>query len=354
MFRVVAALAAASVLGCLASDVLAQGRSPNELRIVGSSTVFPFATAVGEAVDRGTDYRVIISEEGSGGGLELFCGGIGLEHPDIANASRAIKESEIKRCQQNGVIDVTEVMFGYDGIVLAHANAAPDFALSLGELFLALARTVPVDGAWVDNPHTRWSDINPRLPADEIRVLGPPPTSGTRDAFVELAMETGCESFPETAELEEESRGAICAALREDGHFVEAGENDNLIVQQLAADPRALGIFGFSFLDQNRDRVKPVAIDGVAPTFEAIESGDYPISRSLYFYVKNAHRPVVPAIAVYLDEFTGPSAMGFDGYLIEKGLIPLPEETAARIREAALAGTNSLAVTADEPASAAE
>jgi phosphate transport system substrate-binding protein len=312
----------------------------DQIRIVGSSTVYPFATSVAEQF--GARYKFptpVVESTGSGGGLKLFCGGVGEQHPDIANASRRIKRSEVDSCAANGVDEITEVRVGFDGIVLANSKDAPRISVTIPQIWQALAKEVPIEGEIKANPHRRWSDIDPSLPDQEIEVLGPPPTSGTRDAFVELVMETGCEEFDAVAALDEDRKKAVCATMREDGAFVEAGENDNLIVQKLEANPDAYGIFGFSFLDQNLDRMQGSLIDGEEPTFENIADGAYPVSRSLYFYVKNAHVGVVPGIKEYVEEFTGEAAFGEDGYLADKGLIPLPEDQREEVREQALSFT---------------
>lgn len=304
--------------------------------IVGSSTVYPFATVVAERFGRGTDFKTPkVESTGSGGGIKLFCDGVGVDYPDIANSSRAIKQSEIANCASNGVDEVIEVKIGYDGIVLANAIGAPALDVSRRDVFLALAKQVPDgQGKLVVNPYRTWADVNPSLPATKIEVLGPPPTSGTRDAFVELAMEGGCKEIDwigALADSEPDRFKAICHTVREDGAFVEAGENDNLIVQKLQANPGAFGIFGFSFLDQNTEKVKGAAIDGVEPTFEAIADGDYPVSRPLYFYVKKAHVDVIPGLKSYLREFTSERAWGEEGYLSDRGLIPMPEEERRRV-----------------------
>jgi phosphate transport system substrate-binding protein len=300
-----------------------------QIRIVGSSTVFPFATAVAEQFGKTTSFKTpVIESTGTGGGLKLFCGGVGLETPDISDASRRIKPSEVALCEKNGVKEIVEVKIGFDGIVIANSKRAPRFSLSKEQIFRGLAKEVPVDGKLVPNPYQKWSDVDPSLPDEKIEVLGPPPTSGTRDAFVELAMESGADSIPMLAELkakDEERFKNVAHALREDGGYIEAGENDNLIVQKLEANPTALGVFGFSFLDQNADRIQGSLVDGVAPTFENISSGEYGVSRSLYFYVKKAHVGVVPGIPEYIAEFLSDRAAGPDGYLADKGLIPLPE-----------------------------
>jgi len=315
----------------------------DQIRIVGSSTVFPFSTAVAEQFGQTSGFATpVVESTGSGGGLKLFCAGVGEQHPDMTNASRAIKDSERELCASNGVKDVTEVKVGFDGIVLANSKAGEPVSLTIPQIFMTLAKEVEVDGEIVSNPYTMWNEIDAALPAAKIEVLGPPPTSGTRDAFVELVMETGCEAFPAIAALEEsdeEKFEAVCATMREDGGFVEAGENDNLIVQKLEANPAALGIFGFSFLDQNLDKMQGSLVDGVEPTFEAIADGDYPVSRSLFLYVKNAHVDVIPGIQEFIEEFTSEDAFGEDGYLADKGLIPLPEEDREAVREQATSFT---------------
>ena len=296
----------------------------DQIRIVGSSTVYPFATTVAEQFGKTTDFKTpVIESTGSGGGLKLFCAGVGIEHPDVTNASRAIKSSEIETCKKNGVTNITEVKIGYDGIVVANSKAGPRMELTLDQLFLALAKQVPQGGKLVDNPYTNWNDIDSSLPNAKIEVLGPPPTSGTRDAFVELAMEGGCKKVEGAKDLGLEKKA--CHAIREDGAFVEAGENDVLIVRKLEANPNAFGIFGYSFLDQNLDKVQGTLVTGVEPTFENIASGDYPISRSLYFYVKGAHAGTIPGIKEYLAEFTSEKAWGPEGYLADKGLVPMPD-----------------------------
>ncbi|MET0023556.1 MAG: PstS family phosphate ABC transporter substrate-binding protein [Sedimenticola sp.] len=309
----------------------ATAASRDYISIVGSSTVYPFATVVAETFGKTTRFKTPkIESTGSGGGLKLFCSGVGVEHPDITNASRRIKSSEVKKCAGNGVSDIIEVKVGYDGIVMANAKNAPLFKISRKDIFLALAKDVPnpkAAGKTMANPYKTWKDVNASLPNTKIEVLGPPPTSGTRDAFVELAMEGGCKKIDWIKAMKKTDKKAykkLCHTIREDGAFIEAGENDNLIVQKLEANPAALGIFGFSFLDQNSDKVKGSEVDGVEPAFEAIADGSYPVSRPLYFYVKKAHIGKVPGIKEYLAEFTSEKAWGDEGYLTDKGLIPMP------------------------------
>jgi len=310
----------------------------DQIRIVGSSTVFPFATAVAERFGKTTKFKTpVIESTGSGGGLKLFCTGVGTDTPDVTNSSRRIKISEVEKCRANGVADIVEVKIGYDGIVIANSKKAKPYELTTEQVFRALAKEVPVNGKLVTNPYRKWSDIDDSLPDVEIEVLGPPPTSGTRDAFVELAMEGGAKKIPMLADLRKKDKKAFkraAHAIREDGAFVEAGENDNLIVQKLEANPNALGIFGFSFLDQNADKIQGSRVDGVEPTFENIASGDYRISRSLYFYVKRAHVGVVPGLEEYIAEFTSERAAGEEGYLADKGLIPLPDADRKMVRSA--------------------
>ena len=272
--------------------------------------------------------------------MKLFCSGVGMEHPDITNASRRIKSREFKKCTENG-ITITEVKVGYDGIVLGNAKSGPDFFLTTKDIFLALAKDIPDGkGGLIANPHKTWADVNKNLPTTKIEVLGPPPTSGTRDAFVELAMEKGAKQFPELKALKKSDKRAfkvVAHSIREDGAFIEAGENDNLIVQKLIANPNAVGIFGFSFLDQNADKIKGAIVEGNMPSFERIANGDYPISRSLFFYVKKEHVGKVPGIAEFVAAFTSEDAWGPDGYLVDKGLIPLPEADRASMAKQAKA-----------------
>lgn len=328
----------------LASLILALGagaaQARDQIRIVGSSTVFPFSTTVAERFGKSTDFKTpVVESTGSGGGLKLFCAGVGVQHPDMTNSSRRIKASEVNMCAENGVADIVEVKIGYDGIVIANSKKARRYDLTLKDLFLALAKDVPDgNGKLIPNPYMTWNDVNPDLPSTKIEVLGPPPTSGTRDAFVELALEGGCKSFDWIKALKKSDNNrykAICHTIREDGAYVEAGENDNLIVQKLEANPDALGIFGFSFLDQNSDKVQGSKIEGVEPEFELIAEGEYPVSRPLYFYVKKAHVGVIPGIAEFLAEFTSDKAVGEDGYLADKGLIPMPDDERAAWTETA-------------------
>jgi phosphate transport system substrate-binding protein len=325
----------------VAVSVAGAAQARDQIRSVGSSTVFPFATAVAEALGRSGGLKTpVVESTGTGGGIQLFCAGAGLDTPDIANASRRIKDSEVATCEKNGVTEIVEVKIGYDGIVLANSKQHVRLNLTKEQIFRALAKQVPVDGKLAPNPYKLWSDVDASLPKHKIEVLGPPPTSGTRDAFAELALEGGAEAFPMLKELkakDEKAFKAVAHALREDGAYVEAGENDNLIVQKLQANPNALGVFGFSFLDQNGDKLQGSRIANVEPTFENIADGSYGISRSLYFYVKKSHVGKVPGLIEYIAEFTSDAAAGQDGYLADKGLIPLTDADRAAVRKSALA-----------------
>lgn len=296
----------------------AAANARDRLLIVGSSTVYPFATAVAETVGNSGLKYPIVESTGSGAGFSLFCAGIGPATPDISNASRRMKKSELEACRANGVTPV-EVEIGYDGIVLANSIHGPKFTLTVEQVFRALAEKLPGKGGLLDNPNVSWSDIAGSLPQEKIEVLGPPPTSGTRDAFVELVMDEGCKQVDGMPEDE-------CARIRRDGSFVEAGENDELIVGALEANPVTVGIFGYSFLMQNSGEIQSVGINGVEPTFENISSGDYPVSRPLFFYIKKEHVGEIPGLEDYVAEFTSEAAWGDDGYLAGRGLIPLAPE----------------------------
>ena len=303
------------------------------IEIVGSSTVFPFSTVVAETFGKRTGMPTPkIESTGSGGGMKLFCKGDGIDTPDITNSSRRIKLKEFEKCHKNGVTDITEVLVGFDGIAIANAKSGPDYNFTLRDVYMALAHQVPENGVGpklIANPYTHWNQINRNLPATKIKVLGPPPTSGTRDALQELAVEGGCKTFDFMKAMKKSNKKqykSLCHTIREDGHFVEMGENDNLIIQKLVNDPNALGIFGFSFLDQNADKVKGSQINSNDITFENIADGSYPVSRPLYFYVKNSHRGKVRGMSEFIEEFVDEDTFGEEGYLVDKGLIPSPEE----------------------------
>ncbi len=314
----------------------------DEIRIVGSSTVFPYTQAVAEQFSNNTGApSPIVESTGTGGGMQIFCEGVGEAHPDITGASRAMKASEYALCQTNGVTDISEALIGFDGLSLAISRDNDfDWDLTLSEIYLALAAQVPVGGEWVDNPYTKWSEINADLPDSEILAYGPPPTSGTRDAFVELAMHAGCEELDYVADgdFDGDWIGENCSRMRTDGPFIEAGENDNLIVQRLESDPNAVGIFGYSFLYENLDRLKGVKIEGVEPSTDTIADKSYPVSRPLYFYVKNAHRGVIANLNEFIEEYMSEDALETGGYLSERGLVPLADERRADLQDAILNG----------------
>lgn len=320
---------------------IAQAR--DNIRIVGSSTVFPYTQAVAENFANYTGApSPIVESTGTGGGMKIFCAGIGAAHPDITGASRAMKASEWELCKENGVTDISEALIGFDGLSMATARGSQtDWDLTLVDIYNALAAQTEVDGKWVDNPNKTWADVRPDLPAVAILAYGPPPTSGTRDAFVELAMHEGCAEleFVKTQKATLDKAGYKsfikdnCSRMRQDGPFVEAGENDNLIVQRLNADPDALGIFGYSFLYENLDMLKGVKISGVAPSIESIADKSYPISRPLYFYVKNAHRGVIPNLEAFLEEYMSDEALEADGYLAERGLVALSDAPRAALQD---------------------
>ena len=313
--------------------------SRDYIAIVGSSTVYPFTTTVAEQFGKGGKFKTPkVESTGTGGGFKLFCAGVGVQYPDISNASRAIKPAEQETCARAGVKDILEVKIGYDGIVLANSSKGTLFKVSRRDLYQALAKNVPDPAnptALIANPYKTWNQVNKALPADKIEVLGPPPTSGTRDAFVELVMEAGCQTFSWIKTLKDVDEGRfkrVCDSIREDGGYIEAGENDNLIVQKLEANPKALGIFGYSFLEENLSKVEGSYVDGVPPTFENIASGKYPISRPLYIYVKSAHMGVIPGLKEFVTEYISDRSMGGEGYLADKGLIPLSAGEQSKVR----------------------
>jgi phosphate transport system substrate-binding protein len=333
MQKIGCTLAAASLMlaSAAAATLAAEGR--DYISMVGSGTVYPFATVVAEQFGKTTKFKTPkIEATGTGGGMKLFCAGAGVDSPDITNASRQMKKSEMEACGKNGVTEVVEIKIGYDGIVFANSKKTAPMQLSRKDIYLALAKQVPSPEGGdklVANPYKTWKEVNPGLPANKIEVFGPAPISGTRDAFTELVMDNGCEAFPFIKAMEKSDAKqfkAVCQTLREDGGYVEAGDNYNLIVQKLETSPTSMGIFGFSYLDQNGDKVQGSTIDGSTPTFENIASGKYVVSRPLFFYVKKAHVGMIPGIKEYIAEFTSERAWGKDGYLAEKGLIPAPAE----------------------------
>ncbi len=309
----------------------------DQIRIVGSSTVYPFTTAVAEAFGKASGMKTpVVESTGTGGGMKLFCAGVGEETPDFTNASRRIKKSEFEDCAKNGVTEIVEIKVGFDGLSLAQAKEAKGFELSKNQVFLALAKEIPdKDGKMIANPNMKWSDIDASLPATKIEVLGPPPTSGTRDSFAELVMEVGASKIKSLEELKKadaKSFDRIWKSIREDGAYVEAGENDNLIVQKLQANPDAVGIFGFSFLEENAATIKDVTVDGVAASYETIADGSYKVSRPLYIYAKKQHVDTVPGMKEFIAEYVSAKALGEDGYLADKGLVTLPGDQAEKSR----------------------
>jgi len=295
----------------------------DQITVVGSSTVYPFTAAVAEQFGRAGKFKTPkVESTGTGGGIKLFCNGIGPQHPDVANASRAMKKSEFETCAKNGVTDILEIKIGFDGLTIAENKTGALSALTKKQVYLALAKTIPVNGQMVANPNKTWKDVDASLPATKIEVLGPPPTSGTRDSFLELFMEAGCDLENKKA----------CHAIREDGAFVEAGENDNLIAQKLAANKNALGIFGYSFLEENTDKLKGLKIDGIAPSFETISSAKYTAARPLFVYIKKQHIGVIPGLKEFANEYVSDKAIGEEGYLSDRGLVSLDKSDLVKTR----------------------
>ena len=308
----------------------------DQIRIVGSSTVYPFTTAVAEQFGKsGAGKTPVVESTGTGGGMKLFCAGIGDAHPDLTNASRAIKKGEFEDCQKNGVKDIVEIKVGIDGLTIAHSKAGPPIKLSMEQVFLALAEQVPgADGKLIPNPNKTWSDVDKSLPNIKIEVLGPPPTSGTRDSFHELFLEVGAKKVAALTEMQKaDAKGfeRLWKSIRKDGAYVEAGENDNVIVQKLEANKNAFGVFGYSFLEENTAKLKGVPIDGVVPDYDTISSGQYKGARPLFVYVKKQHVGVVPGIDKFVAEFVSAKAMSKDGYLARRGLVALPKAEADKI-----------------------
>jgi phosphate transport system substrate-binding protein len=333
----------AAVSAVAASPAWAQS-ARDYISVVGSSTVFPFTSTVAEQFGRGSRFKTPkVESTGTGGGMKLFCSGVGVQHPDVTNASRRMKASELADCRKNGVNDVIEIKIGFDGIVVANAKASPLYKLTRKDIYLALAKQVPDPAApskLVPNPYKTWKEVNPALPAVRIEVLGPPPTSGTRDSFIEQVLEPGCSAFAwikSLKDVDERRFKQVCTTIREDGVFVEAGENDNLIVQKLAANRDALGVFGYSFLEENTNVLHGSMIEGVAPDFETIASGEYPVSRAMFIYAKKAHVGVIPGMKEFIAEFTSEKAFGEDGYLVDKGLVPAPKAEREKVRRDAAA-----------------
>lgn len=329
-------LLAASLLALTAG--IAEAR--DQIRIVGSSTVYPFTTAVAEQFGKTAGFKTpVVESTGTGGGMKLFCAGVGADNPDFTNASRPIKKSEFEDCTKNGVTDIVEIKVGFDGLTIANSKAGPDLNFTKKQLFLALAKEIPdKDGKLIPNPNKTWKDVDASLPDEKIEVLGPPPTSGTRDSFVELVMDKGAEGVDALKDLKKSDPKAfekVWKSLREDGAYIDAGENDNLIVQKLEANPKAVGIFGYSFLEENQNKIKGASVDGKTPTYETIASGDYKVARPLFIYVKKQHIGTIPGMAEFVKEYVSDKALGEDGYLAAKGLVALPPEEAKKTKATA-------------------
>jgi phosphate transport system substrate-binding protein len=338
-----ATILAISVVSGFALTTAAEAR--DQIRIVGSSTVYPFTTAVAEQFGKASGGKTpVVESTGTGGGMKIFCEGVGVDKADGTNASRRIKKSEFELCDKNGVKDIIELMVGFDGLTIAQSKDGPQVALTRKQVFQALAEKVPNDkGELVDNPYKNWSDIDPSLPNIKIEVLGPPPTSGTRDSFHELFMEKGAEGFDTLKAMKadkatEKEFEKIWKSIRKDGAYVEAGENDNVIVQKLEGNKNAFGIFGFSFLEENADKLKGVSIEGAEPTFDNISGGKYKGARPLFVYFKKAHIGVIPGLDKFIAEYTSEKALGAEGYLTEKGLVALPKDAFEKSAKAANEG----------------
>lgn len=315
----------------------AQGR--DQISVVGSSTVYPFTTTVAEQFGRQGKFKTPkVESTGTGGGIKLFCNGVGPQTPDVANASRRMKAGEFVTCSQNGVKDIIEIKIGFDGLTISGSKSGKINELTRKDVYLALAKQIPNPSnptELIANPNKTWKDVNPALPAIKIEVLGPPPTSGTRDSFAELFMEAGCQQFSwikSLKDIDEKRYKRVCHTVREDGAYIEAGENDNLIAQKLATNSNAVGIFGFSFLEENMDKLKGLKIDGIAPTFETISSTKYPTSRPLFVYVKKAHIGVIPGLKEFMAEYVSDRAIGEEGYLTDRGLVALEKSSLTKVR----------------------
>ena len=325
------------ILGLAFVGILSTGTASaqqrKQIRVVGSSTVYPFSSYVAEEFGETTDYKTpIVESTGSGGGHKLFYAGVGGQHPDITNSSRRIKLSELEKNKENGVDEIVEIKIGFDGIAVCQNKDNQDLSLTVEQLTLAVAEEVPVDGKLVKNPYTKWNQIDPALPNRKIMVLGPPTTSGTRDAFHELVMHVGAKSI---GIYPKDTKGKVkYQNIRQDGVWVDSGENDNLIVQKLTKDSTAVGIFGYSFLEENSDRIIAAKINEVLPDPETVSSGKYPVSRSLFFYVKKAHIGKVEGLKEFVDLFVSELMIGDEGILTTIGLIPLPADERAKVRQA--------------------
>jgi phosphate transport system substrate-binding protein len=338
MTRTLALLAASSFFALAACSDAGGGEVREQIRAVGSSTVYPFTTAVAEQfTTKNADFRSpIIESTGTGSGMQLFCAGVGAQHPDLTNASRRMKKSEFDACQANGVKDIVELQVGIDGLALVEAVNGPAMQLTTADVYKALAAN---PGGKPQTAKT-WRDVNPALPAVPIQVYGPPSTSGTRDSLVELIMVPGCDTDPAMKALKESNEDQheqVCSKIREDGAYIESGENDNLIVQKLSSNPTALGVLGYSFLEENGRAIRGVAMNGVAPTYQTISDFSYPGARAMFIYVKGAHVNAIPGLKPFIAEYA--SAWNPDGYLTRRGLIASPDPVRAEMTQRAAALT---------------
>ncbi len=319
-----AVLLSATVLASLAA---AAAVARDNVQVTGSSTVYPFATTVAEALGKGGKFKTpVVESTGTGGGFKLFCSGVGPETPDINDASRAISDSERELCKKNGVADIAEFRIGYDGIILAGDSKQAAFNVTREQIWRAVAKTVPVGGKWVANPYKNWSDIDPSLPKRALAIFGPAPNHGTRDAFRELVMDPACEKTPEAQALPADDRKKTCGQVREDGVWTDVSEDYALVMGKLKGNATAMAVFTYSYLEQNRDKIRAATVDGVAASLETIADGKYPISRPLFIYVKKAHVGLIPGLAEFVSEFVSDKAAGQEGYLVDKGLIPMPKK----------------------------
>ncbi|MPZ36548.1 MAG: phosphate ABC transporter substrate-binding protein [Rhizobiales bacterium] len=336
-----ATIASALALAAAGVAFAGQAEARDQIRIVGSSTVYPFTTAVAEQFGRTSGMKTpVVESTGTGGGMKLFCAGVGEGNPDVTNASRRMKKGEFASCAKSGVKDIVEINIGFDGLTLAQSKQGTPIKLTLSQLLLAVAKEVPgPDGKLIPNPNRNWSDVDRSLPNVKIEVLGPPPTSGTRDSFHELLLEPGALQIPALVALKKSDSKAfdrVWKTLREDGAYVEAGENDNVIVAKLEANRNAFGVFGYSFLEENQAKLRGVPLNGVEPEFDQITSGKYPGARRMYVYVKKAHVGIVPGLDKFAAEYVSTKALGEDGYLAKKGLVTLPKNELEGVRKAVL------------------
>lgn len=337
--KIIVSLASIALTSILLAPFAHAQAGRDNISIVGSSTVYPFTTTVAEQFGRAGKFKTPkVESTGTGGGIKLFCNGVGPQYPDMVNASRRMKAAEFDNCKQNGIKDVIEVKIGYDGLTMSVSKNSNLKALTKQQVYLALAKQVPDPSnpsTLIANPYKTWNQINSSLPNQKIEVLGPPPTSGTRDSFVELVMEAGCSNYAwikTMKDIDEKRYKTICDSIREDGAYIEAGENDNLIIQKLVSNPNSVGVFGYSFLEESQDKIRGLSIDGVQPTAETIASSKYTVSRPLFVYVKKAHIGVIPGIKEFMEEYVSEKAIGDEGYLIDRGLVALDKSNLSKVR----------------------